>query len=60
MECASVLIPTITNIVNVSLTFGQFHPILKESVISSLLKKSALNKDELSNTKNAQLSFCHI
>jgi len=41
--------PTITNIVNFSLTFGQFHPILKESVISLLLKKSTLDKDELSN-----------
>ena len=28
-ECASVLVPTITNIVNFSLTSGQFHPILK-------------------------------
>ena len=27
---------------------GQFHPILKESVISPLLKKSTLDKDELS------------
>jgi len=47
-ECASVLVPTITNIVNFSLTSGQFHPILKESVISLLLKKSTLDKDELS------------
>jgi len=31
-ECASVLFPTITNIVNFSLTSGQFHPILKVSV----------------------------
>jgi len=29
-ECASVLTPTITNIVNLSLAAGQFHPILKE------------------------------
>jgi len=27
---------------------GHFHPILKESVISTLLKKSILDKDELS------------
>ena len=32
--CAPVLIPTIINIVNLSLTSGHFHPILKESVIS--------------------------
>ena len=48
-ECASVLVPTITNIVNFSLNSGQFHPILKESVISPLLKKSTLHKDEHSN-----------
>jgi len=46
-ECASVLVPTITNVVNFLLTSSQFHPILKESVISPLLKKSTLNKDEL-------------
>ena len=47
--CAPVLIPTITNIVNLSLTSGHFHPILKESVISPLLKKPTLDKDQLSN-----------
>ena len=51
-ECASVLVPTITNIVNFSLTSGQFHPILKESVISPLLKKSTLDKHELSISPN--------
>ena len=48
-ECSSVLVPTITNIVNLSLISGQFHPTLKESVISPLLKKSTLDKEELSN-----------
>jgi len=48
-ECASVLVPTFTNIVNFYLTAGQFHPILKEFVIYPLLKKSTLDKDELSN-----------
>ena len=48
-ECSSVLVPTITTIVNLSLTSGQFHPILKESVISPLLKKSTIDKDQLSN-----------
>jgi len=50
-ECSSVLVPTITNIVNLSLTSGQFHPILKESVISPVLKKSTLDKDQLSNCR---------
>jgi len=45
----STPVPTITNIVNLSLTSDQFHPILKESVISPLLKKSILDKDQLSN-----------
>ncbi len=48
-KCASVLIPTITNIVNLSLTSGQFHPVLKESVISPLLKKPSLDQEQLSN-----------
>ena len=48
-QCASVLVHTITNIVNLSLTSGQFHYILKESVISPLLKKSTLDKNQLSN-----------
>jgi len=39
-ECASVLVPVFTNIVNFCLTAGQFHSILKESVISPLYKKS--------------------
>jgi len=38
-KCASVVVPTITNIVNLSLSFGQFHPTLRQSTISPLLKK---------------------
>ena len=48
-ECSSVLVPTITNTVNLSLTSGEYHPTLKESVISPLLKKKTLDKEELSN-----------
>ena len=44
-----VLVPTITNIVNLCLTSGQFHPTLKESLISLRLKKPTLDKEELSN-----------
>jgi len=47
--CTPVLTPTITNIVNLSLSSGQFHPILKESIISPLLKKPTLDKDQLFN-----------
>jgi len=48
-ECSSVLVSKITNIVNLSLISGQFHPTHKESVISPLLKKPTLDKEELSN-----------
>ena len=48
-ECSSVLVSTITDIVNLSLTSGQFHPTLEESVISPLLMKPALDKEELSD-----------
>jgi len=48
-ECSSVLVPTITNVVNLSLTSGQFHPTLKESIISPLLKKPTLDKEEFCN-----------
>ena len=43
------MVPTITNIVNLSLISGQFHPTLKESIISPLLKKPTLDNEELSN-----------
>jgi len=48
-ECSSILVPTSTNIVNLSLTTGQFHPTLNESIISPLLKKPTLDKEELSS-----------
>ena len=38
----SVLIPIITNIVNLSLSSGNFHSTPKESVVSPLLKKTYL------------------
>jgi len=34
-KCSSVLVPIITNIVNLSLSSGQFHLVLKQSTISS-------------------------
>jgi len=37
-KCASVFVPTISNTVNLSLSFGRFHPTLKQSTISPLLK----------------------
>jgi len=49
MLCFALLVPTITNIVNLSLSSGNFHHTLKESVISLLLKIPTFDKDELSN-----------
>jgi len=48
-ECSALLVPTITNIVNLSLSSGNSQRTLKEFVISPLLKKCTLDKDELSN-----------
>jgi len=48
-ECSALLVPTVTDIVNLSLSSGNFHHTLKESVISPLFKKPTLDKDELSN-----------
>jgi len=48
-ECLSVLVPTVTNTGNLSVAFGQFHPIIKEYDISPLLKKPILDYDQLSN-----------
>jgi len=48
-ECASELVPTITDIAHLALISSQFHHILKESVISPLPKKPTTDKDQLSN-----------
>ena len=48
-ECASVLIPTITNIVNLSLITRHFHATLKEFVVPPLLNKPTLDRDQFSN-----------
>ena len=44
-ECSEVLTPLITNIVNKSLSTGEFPSSLKISQIRHLLKKSGLDKD---------------
>jgi len=38
----------ITNIFNLSLNSDHFHPILKQSIVSLLFKKSTLDKEQLS------------
>ena len=39
-KCASDLVPTINNIVILSLSSGQFHPTLEQSIVSPLLKNN--------------------
>ena len=48
-ECASVIIPTITDVVNLSPSSGHFYPVFKQSIVSPLLKKSTLDNEQLSN-----------
>jgi len=48
-ECSALLVSTITNIVNLSLSSSNFHHTLKESVILPVLKIPTLDKDNLSN-----------
>ena len=48
-ECSSVLIPTITNIINLFLSSGHFNPILEWDGVTPVLKKSTLDKEQLSN-----------
>ena len=48
-ECADLLVPTITNIINLSLSTNTFPMQFKESVVKPLLKKPSLDKELLSN-----------
>jgi hypothetical protein len=48
-QCLSVLLPSITNIVNLSLSSGTFPDQFKHSVIKPLLKKSNLDRESLSS-----------
>src|SRR5712691_2684804 len=48
-QSISVLAPTITNIVNLSLSTSTFPQSFKHAVISPILKKPNLDKDNLSN-----------
>ena len=57
-KCSSVLVPVITNIVNLSFSSGTFPDNFKNSVIKPLLKKANLDKETLSNYRPvSNLSF---
>ena len=45
----SILLPTLTLIVNLSLTLGYFPSQLKKAIITPVLKKHGLDKEDLSN-----------
>ncbi len=48
-KCLPVLATTITNIVNLSLSTGDFPPSFKQAIVSPLIKKPSLDKENLSN-----------
>ena len=48
-DCVDVLLPSITKLVNLSLTQGSFPCNFKKAVVTPLLKKQSLPKDELKN-----------
>ena len=57
-KCSSVLLPTITNIMNLSLSEGTFPDLFKVSQVTPLLKKPSLDKEILSNYRPiSNLSF---
>jgi len=57
-DCASILVPIITKIINLSLSTGNFPLLFKHSLVSPLLKKPSLDKETLSNYRPvSNLSF---
>ncbi len=48
-KCSSVLLPTVTNIINLSLSTGCFPDSFKKSLITPLIKKPGLDRESLSN-----------
>jgi hypothetical protein len=48
-QCASVLLPTITNIINLSLSFEIFPDQFRSCSVHPLLKKPNLNREDLGN-----------
>jgi len=57
-QCLPVLLPTITNIINLSLSSGTFPDQFKACSVLPLLKKYNLDKEELSNYRPiSHLSF---
>ena len=53
-QCSSVLTPIITNVVNLSLSSGNFHSTLKESTITPILKNQLWIKKNSQTTVLSQ------
>jgi hypothetical protein len=57
-QCSHILLPTITSIINLSFSTGVFPDQFKNCSVHPLLKKSNLDKDNLSNYRPiSHLSF---
>ena len=57
-DCVTLLVPTVTKIINLSLSTGSFPSLFKDSVVKPLLKKPSLDKELLSNYRPiSNLSF---
>jgi hypothetical protein len=57
-QCSSALLPTITNIINLSLSTGVFPDLFKSSLVLPHLKKHNLDSEELGNYRPiSHLSF---
>ena len=49
MECLPGILPTVTQIINLSISSSCFPPSLKDAIVTPLLKKSSLDPDEFKN-----------
>lgn len=58
IECLDVLLPSITSLINHSLSSGSFPSIFKSALVKPLLKKPSLNPNDLKNYRPvSNLSF---
>ena len=58
IQCANILTPILTHIVNLSLELGEVPCVLKRAVVKPLLKKNDLDKEDMNNYRPvSNLSF---
>lgn len=48
-DCIPALLPIVTNIVNMSLSKGEFPNTFKDALVMPIIKKNSLNREELNN-----------